>query len=85
MRYSSRFFLYAPFAGLLLLTAIACTHWWLVASGLAKHLDAVNGREIMPGVRFAFAQKRLAGFPFRADVMLKGLRVNVEDVSGPLT
>jgi hypothetical protein len=84
MRFASRFFLYAPLAGLLLLAAIAMGHWWLVASALAKHLDSVNGREVMPGVRLSFAQKRLAGFPFRMDAILKNLRVEVTEVGGPV-
>jgi hypothetical protein len=82
MRYSSRFFLYAPFMGLLLLAAIAMIHWWIVASAFAKKLDAVNGHEIVPGIRMSFSQKRLAGFPFRLDTVLKNLRFEVADVSG---
>src|SRR6476661_125023 len=84
MRYSSRFFLYAPILGLLLLAAIAMTNWWLTASALAKHLDAVNRHEIMPGVRFSFSEKRLAGFPFRMDTLLKNLRVEIAEVGGPV-
>jgi hypothetical protein len=84
MRYSSRFFLYAPFAGLLLLTAVAMIHWWIVASAMAKKLDAVNGHEIMPGVHISFSQKRLAGFPFRLDVILKDLRLAVDETAGPV-
>ncbi len=85
MRYSSRFFLYAPFAGLLLLAAIAMTNWWIKAAALAAHLDAINGHEIMPGVRLSFTEKRLAGFPFRIDTILKNLRVEVAEVGGPVT
>jgi hypothetical protein len=84
MRYSSRFFLYAPFVGLLLLAAIAMIHWWIVAAALAKRLDAMNGHEIMPGVRISFAQKRIAGFPFRTDTILKNLKVEVAEVDGPV-
>lgn len=85
MRYSSRFFLYAPFAGLLLLAAIAMIHWWIVASAMAKYLDSINGHEIMPGVRIGFAEKRLAGFPFRLDTVFKNLRVEVAEIAGPVT
>ena len=84
MHYSSRFFLYAPFVGLLLLAALAMVHWWMVATALAKHLDAVNGHEIMPGVRIRFAEKRIAGFPFRTDTILKNLRVEVAEADGPV-
>jgi len=84
MKYSSRFFLYAPFVGLFLLAAIAMTNWWLKATALAKELEAINGHEIMPGVRLSFAEKRLAGFPFRLDTVLKNLRVEVTEVGGPV-
>ncbi|HEY1639003.1 MAG TPA: DUF2125 domain-containing protein [Rhizomicrobium sp.] len=84
MRYSSRFFLYAPFAGLLLLTVIAMTNWWFKATALAARLEAINGHEIMPGVRISFAEKRLSGFPFRMDTILKKLRVEMAEVGGPV-
>jgi hypothetical protein len=84
MKYSSRFFLWAPLALLLTLAALAMIHWWIDASALAKRLDAVNGHEIMPGARVSFSQKRIAGFPFRLDTILKDLRVEVREVDGPL-
>jgi len=84
MKYSSRFFLWAPLALLLTLAALAMIHWWIDASALSKRLDAVNGHEIMPGVRVSFAQKRIAGFPFRLDTILKDFRVEVREVDGPL-
>ncbi|HEY8698703.1 MAG TPA: DUF2125 domain-containing protein [Rhizomicrobium sp.] len=84
MKYSSRFFLWAPLALLLTLAALAMIHWWIDASALSKRLDAVNGHEIMPGVRVSFAQKRIAGFPFRLDTILKDLRVEVREVDGSL-
>lgn len=84
MKYSSRFFLYAPFAGLLLLAALASVNWWTKASAMAVHLDAVNGHEIMPGVRIRFSGKTLAGFPFRLDTVLKNLRIEIADVTGPV-
>jgi hypothetical protein len=84
MKYSSRFFLWAPLVLLLTLAALAMIHWWIDASALSKRLDAVNGHEIMPGVRVSFSQKRIAGFPFRLDVILKNLRVEVREVDGPV-
>ncbi|HSC18137.1 MAG TPA: DUF2125 domain-containing protein [Rhizomicrobium sp.] len=84
MRYSNRFFLYAPFAGLLLLAAIAMTSWWLKATALAAHLDAINGHEIMAGVRMSFSEKRIAGFPFRLDTILKKLRVELAEMGRPV-
>jgi hypothetical protein len=84
MKYSSRFFLWAPLVLLLTLAALAMIHWWIDAGALSKRLDAVNGHEIMPGVRVSFTQKRIAGFPFRLDTILKNLRVEVREVDGPL-
>jgi len=84
MRYSSRFFLYAPFGGLLLLAAIAMTNWLVKATALATRLDAINRHEIMPGVRLSFAEKRIAGFPFRLDTILKNVHVEVAEVGGPV-
>ncbi|HEY4113188.1 MAG TPA: DUF2125 domain-containing protein [Rhizomicrobium sp.] len=84
MRYSSRFFLYAPIAALLTLAAIAMAHWWIVASALDKRLAAVNGHEIMPGVKISFASKRIAGFPFRLETRLDGLRIEVAEKDGPI-
>lgn len=85
MKYSSRFFLYAPFAGLLFLAAIAGVNWWVKASAMAERLDAMNGHEIMPGVRIHFDAKTIGGFPFRLDTVLKNLRIDVADTSGPVT
>jgi len=84
MKYSSRFFLWAPLVLLLTLAALAMIHWWIDASALSKWLDAVNGHDIMPGVRVSFAQKRIAGFPFRLDTILKDLRVEVREADGPV-
>src|SRR4051794_12137854 len=85
MRYSSRFFLYAPILGLLILAAFAMIHWWVDATAFAKRLDAANGHEIMPGVKLSFVAKKIAGFPFRLDTILKGVRVEVAETTGPVT
>jgi hypothetical protein len=67
MKFSSRFFLYAPLGLFLLLAAGAALHWWFAASVLAARLDAVNGHEVMPGVTMQFASRRISGFPFNLD------------------
>ncbi|HTK79759.1 MAG TPA: DUF2125 domain-containing protein [Rhizomicrobium sp.] len=85
MRYSSRFFLYAPFAALLILAALAMIHWWIVAATLSKRLDAANGHEIMPGVVLRFSDRKIGGFPFRLDTVLKNVRLSVNDVAGPVS
>jgi len=84
MKYSSRFFLWAPLVLLLILAALAMIHWWIDASALSRRLDAVNGHAVMPGVRVSFSQKRITGFPFRLDTILKNLRVEIRDTDGPI-
>jgi hypothetical protein len=83
MRYSSRFFLYAPIALVLLLTAGVSLHWWRAAAALEARLDAVNGHAVMPGVRFAFATRQVAGFPFSLDTELSGVTLSVVTADGP--
>lgn len=67
MNYSSRFFLYAPFVTLCALFAATALWWQNSASAWSKKLDALNGHEIMPGIRMTFASKSVGGFPFRID------------------
>jgi hypothetical protein len=83
MRYSSRFFLYAPLGLFLLLAAGVCLHWGLAASAFAAKLDAVNGHEVMPGVTMTFAARRTTGFPFSLDTELRGLTLSVATPQGP--
>jgi len=83
MRYSSRFFLYAPLGLFLLLAAWVSVHWRLAASAFAAKLDAVNGHEIMPGVTLTFATRRTTGFPFSLDTQFRGLTLSVATPHGP--
>ena len=50
MRYSNRFFLYAPLALLLILAAVVVSHWWKVAGALDTRLKAMKGHDAVPGV-----------------------------------
>src|SRR5665213_354287 len=83
MRYSSRFFLYAPLALLLLLTAAVVIHWWKVAGALDTRLKAMKGHEAVPGVTLDWANLTISGFPFRLDVMFDGLSVKGAGPHGP--
>jgi hypothetical protein len=83
MKYSSRFFLYAPLAVFLAIAAAACGLWWREASALSSRLDALNGHEAMPGVTLRFASKSVSGFPFNLDVVFKDLRIEVATAHGP--
>lgn len=83
MTYSSRFFLYAPF-GLFLAIALGVgVHWWLAASALSARLQAINGRQIVPGATMRFASRRIAGFPFSLDTVFRGVSFRVDTPHGP--
>jgi hypothetical protein len=82
MRYSSRFFLYAPLALFLLLAAGACLYWWHVASALSTRLDALNGRQAMPGITLTFKSKTISGFPFNLDVVFSDFKVTIDTPHG---
>jgi hypothetical protein len=85
MKYSSRFFLYAPLCVFLLLLAIAGIHWWIDASELARWLDARNGREIMPGVTLNFSARHITGFPFSLDTEMHDVTVSVATGKGTIS
>jgi hypothetical protein len=83
MNYSHRAFLYGP-VGLLAIAAIAVVaYWWTATDAVSQRLDAMNGHEIAPGIHFSFARKTMAGFPFRVDGELDGLRVSIDTSHGP--
>lgn len=84
MRYSSRFFLYAPVVMFVSLAAAVMVWWWIAATALDKQLDAANGHEMIPGVKISFSSKKIAGFPFRLDTLLENLRIEVATTQGPL-
>ncbi len=83
MRYSSRFFLYAPFVLLLALAIGVGLHWRLAAGSLDKRLDAMNGHEAIPGVTLSFASKSVGGFPFRLDAVFTDFQVRIATPHGP--
>jgi hypothetical protein len=85
MKYSSRFFLYAPLALFLALAAGVGVNWWIDAGALARRLDALNGRPALPGVTLYFSSKRIGGFPFNLDVVFRDFRVEVATGHGPST
>lgn len=82
MRYSSRFFLYGPLVLAAILFTAAGLNWWQSASRLSAWLQNANGREILPGVHFAFAQKSISGFPFSLDTKLSNVRLRITTPSG---
>ena len=85
MKYSSRFFLYAPLALFLAITAGVGANWWIEAGALSRKLDSLNGRPAMPGVTLFFSSKRIGGFPFNLDVVFQDFRVEIATDHGPST
>jgi len=85
MTYSSRFWLYAPLALFLGLALWVMSHWWFAAKAMDQTLNALNGRQAIPGVRVAWSKQTIAGFPFRLDVVLENLSVRAEAPRGPVT
>jgi hypothetical protein len=65
--------MYGPVAALALLVAGYSVYWQASAKALAAELDQANGKEVMPGITFAFAEKEVGGFPFRLDAVLDGV------------
>ncbi len=65
--------MYGPVAALALLVTGYSLYWQASANVLAAGLDKANGKEVMPGIVFAFAEKEIGGFPFRLDAELDGV------------
>ena len=84
MNYSSRVFLYGPFALLLLVAAATGAHWWFEAQALEKRLDAMQTREAMPGVRVHYGSRSVGGFPFRLEAVFEDFRIEVATANGPV-
>jgi hypothetical protein len=85
MRYSSRFFLYAPLALFLALAAWVMVYWWIVAGALDSKLTALNGHEALPGVTLSWQTKTITGFPFNLDVAFTGVTVRGQAAHGPFS
>jgi len=83
MKYSSRFFLYAPLALFLAIALGVGANWWIAASALSRQLDTLNGRPATPGATLFFSSKRVTGFPFNLDVVFHDFRVEVATPHGP--
>ena len=83
LKYSSRFWLYAP-TGLFLLLAVAVmAHWWIAAGAFEKKLAALKGQEAIPGVTIDWTSVEVGGFPFRMDADFTNLRIQGAGAHGP--
>ena len=85
LKYSSRFWLYAPTGFFLLLAATVMIHWWSAADGFEKKLAALKGREAVPGVTLNWDKVEVGGFPFRMDSSFQNLRIAGAGAHGPFS
>jgi hypothetical protein len=83
MRYSSRFFLYAPLALLLALAGLVSLHWWRTADAFEARLAALKGHEALPGVTLDWSNVTVSGFPFRMDATFDGFVAQGAGAHGP--
>jgi hypothetical protein len=83
MNYSSRFFLYAPLALVLLIAAAIVLHWWRSAGAFEEKLAAIKGREAMPGITLDWKSVAISGFPFRVDAVFEGFSAHGQGPRGP--
>jgi hypothetical protein len=83
MRYSSRFFLYAPLLLLLALAGFVAAAWWKAADTLDARLKSLKGHDAVPGVTLDWRSAAISGFPFRLDVTFDGFSVKGAGAHGP--
>lgn len=83
MKYSSRFWLYAPTGLFLILAAAVMTHWWIAAGAFEQKLAALKGQEAIPGITLNWDKAEVGGFPFRLDANFQNLRIAGAGAHGP--
>lgn len=72
-RRNSRFWLYAPFALLVLLAAGWSGLWMMARSKVEQHLDAGIAREANAGRNWSCRDRSVGGYPFRIEVRCAGV------------
>ena len=83
MRYSSRFWLYAPVTAVLILAAAVAIHWWFAAQTFETALAAAKGHEAAPGITVDWSKVDVGGFPFRIDADFENFSVAGAAARGP--
>jgi hypothetical protein len=83
MRYSSRFWLYAPVTAVLILAAAVAIHWWFAAQTFETALAAAKGHEAAPGITLNWTKVAVGGFPFRLDADFENFSVAGAGAHGP--
>lgn len=85
LKYSSRFWLYAPSVLFAALAAAVMIHWWMLAGPFEKKLAALKGREAVPGIALDWDKVDVGGFPFRLDANFQNLRIAGAAAHGPFS
>jgi hypothetical protein len=83
MSYSSRFFLYAPVALVVLIAAGVSFHWSRTATAFEAKLAALKGHEAIPGVTLDWSKAEVSGFPFRIDAVFENFAAHGQGPHGP--
>ena len=81
---SGRFWLYAPFAMLLLVAVLWSVAWFVVRDRVAKGLDATLSAEARAGRQWTCQDRRIGGYPFRIEVTCAALAVRRGGVTASL-
>ncbi len=83
MKYSSRFWLYAPTGLFVIVAAAVMVNWWTAAGAFEKKLTALKGHEAIPGVTLNWDSVQVGGFPFRLDASFQNLTIAGAGAHGP--
>jgi hypothetical protein len=83
MKYSSRFFLYAPIGAFLVVAAGVSLLWWHSAGAFEQKLADLKGREAVPGVTLDWSMVAIGGFPFRVDAVFTDFSARGAGPHGP--
>jgi hypothetical protein len=70
-----RFWLYAPYAVLLVAAVLWSLAWFWIRGQAAARMDAGAERLRLAGYTVEWSARRIDGFPFRVDLTLDGLRL----------
>lgn len=85
MKYSSRFFLWAPIILFVVLAAGVSLHWYRTAKAYERQIVAMKGQEAMPGVTLDWSAVSFGGFPFRVDANFKDFSAHGQGPHGPFS
>lgn len=83
LRYSSRFWLYAPTCVFLLLAAAVVLLWWSATAAFRAELAALKGHKTESGVTLNWTGVTVSGFPFRIDAAFRNFSARGLAAHGP--